>query len=152
VPLKDIATTSTAEPRWITVTTGNVKWFNSRKGFGFLTAEDGTEVFVHTSAVPADVASLRPGDSVEFTTEQGVQGEQVADLRLVERAPAAHGMPSNGSAAPRTDLAVVIETAIKQLDELRRSIQERGAPSRVASFNAARSLRSLANRLNPPPA
>ncbi|WP_436501731.1 cold-shock protein [Actinokineospora sp. HUAS TT18] len=123
-----------------------MKWFNNRKGFGFLTSEDGSDVFVHTSAVPSDVAVLRTGDSVEFTTVQGLQGAQVAELRVVGRAPVEK--PSG----ERTELDALIRSVIVQLEEIFASIHQRGAPGRTVSFNAARSLRNLANRLNPPPA
>ena len=54
---------------------GTVKWFNSGKGFGFITAEDGKDVFVHFSELKGEgFKSLNEGDHVEFEVEQGDKG------------------------------------------------------------------------------
>jgi CspA family cold shock protein len=60
---------------------GNVKWFNDSKGFGFIAAEDGTEVFVHHSAIQGDgFKTLSEGDAVSFDTEQGPKGPKAINL------------------------------------------------------------------------
>ena len=54
---------------------GVVKWFNESKGFGFLTREDGTDIFVHYSSIQGvGFKSLAEGDTVSFDTEQGPKG------------------------------------------------------------------------------
>jgi len=54
---------------------GTVKWFNESKGFGFITREDGTDVFVHYSSIQDNgFKSLAEGDSVSFETENGPKG------------------------------------------------------------------------------
>jgi CspA family cold shock protein len=56
---------------------GTVKWLNDRKGFGFITQEDGPEVFVHYSAIEGSgFKSRREGDAVELQVVQGPQGPQ----------------------------------------------------------------------------
>lgn len=66
-------------------TTGTVKWFNPSKGYGFIGREDGGEdIFVHFSALKMDgYRSLREGQIVEFTVEEGPKGLQAADVDLV---------------------------------------------------------------------
>jgi CspA family cold shock protein len=61
---------------------GTVKWFNDAKGFGFISQEDGEDVFVHFSAVQAQgFKSLAEGDKVEFEVTRGPKGLQAANVR-----------------------------------------------------------------------
>jgi CspA family cold shock protein len=54
---------------------GTVKWFNDRKGFGFISCEDGSDVFVHHTSIQGDgYKSLAEGDAVSFDTENGLKG------------------------------------------------------------------------------
>ncbi|WLH77825.1 cold-shock protein [Pseudomonas sp. FP2335] len=64
--------------------TGTVKWFNAEKGFGFIQQEDGTDVFVHYSAIEASgFKSLTEGQKVEFEITPGQKGPQAANVRVV---------------------------------------------------------------------
>lgn len=61
--------------------TGTVKWFDAGKGFGFITAEDGKDVFVHFSAIKAEgYKSLAEGDQVEFDIVDGPRGAQAENV------------------------------------------------------------------------
>ena len=60
---------------------GSVKWFSDAKGYGFIQREDGPDVFVHFSAIEEDgYRSLREGQQVEFTIEEGPKGPQAANV------------------------------------------------------------------------
>ena len=60
---------------------GTVKWFNSEKGYGFITGEDGKDVFVHFSAIQGEgFKSLEEGQAVEFEVQQGARGPQAANV------------------------------------------------------------------------
>ncbi len=64
---------------------GTVKWFNTKKGYGFLTKEDGGDVFVHYSAIMTDgFKNLEEGQAVEFEVSNGDKGPQAANVTLVD--------------------------------------------------------------------
>jgi cold shock protein len=64
------------------VTTGTVKWFNPDKGYGFITREDGDDVFVHFSAIQGEgFRNLEENQKVEFEVTQGPKGLQAANVR-----------------------------------------------------------------------
>ncbi|NLL32601.1 MAG: cold-shock protein [Enterococcus cecorum] len=61
--------------------TGTVKWFNAEKGFGFITGEDGKDVFVHFSAIQSDgYKTLEEGQSVTFDVGEGQRGPQATNV------------------------------------------------------------------------
>lgn len=63
---------------------GTVKWFNSSKGFGFITREEGDDVFVHYKAITGDgYKSLEEGQEVEFDVEQGPKGFQATNVKKI---------------------------------------------------------------------
>jgi cold shock protein len=61
---------------------GTVKWFNSQKGFGFITTEEGNDVFVHYSGIEAGgFKTLNEGDKVQFDLTQGQKGDQAINVK-----------------------------------------------------------------------
>jgi CspA family cold shock protein len=66
----------------ISMKNGKVKWFNAEKGFGFIEAEGGQDVFVHFSAIQKDgYKSLEEGQAVSFEIVEGARGPQAANVR-----------------------------------------------------------------------
>ena len=64
---------------------GRVKWFSEKKGYGFITREDGDDIFVHYSAIQRDgFKTLYEGDEVEFEISEGKKGLQASNVTVVE--------------------------------------------------------------------
>ncbi len=59
---------------------GKIKWYNARKGFGFVESEEGKDIFIHRSAVPAGVF-LNEGDQIEFETEETDKGVKAVNIK-----------------------------------------------------------------------
>jgi CspA family cold shock protein len=64
---------------------GRVKWFSEKRGYGFISREDGDDIFVHYSAIKRDgFKTLREGEEVEFEVSQSEKGLQATNVTLVE--------------------------------------------------------------------
>ena len=63
---------------------GTIKWYNDMKGFGFIANEDGKEVFVHRTAIPAETG-LYEGDQVEYEIEESDRGQRAANVKKLKK-------------------------------------------------------------------
>src|SRR5262249_59660151 len=98
-----------------------VKWYDTDKGFGFLTRDDGGDVFVHKAALPAGVGDLKTGQRVEFGVVESRKGNQALQVKLLDAPPSVVELRRR----PPEELHGLIEDMIKVLEakvqpELRR--------------------------------
>jgi CspA family cold shock protein len=98
------------------VPTGKVKWYDSDKGYGFLARDDGGEVFVHSSALPAGTTALRQGQRVEFGVAEGRRGAQALQVRVLEPPPTVAAVKPQPRKKP-DEMIVIVEDLIKLLDD-----------------------------------
>ena len=127
--------------------TGKVKWYDAEKGFGFLSREEGEDVYVNASALPAGTPSLKPGSRVEFGIAQGRRGDQALQVRVLE-APAS--VTANQRAAQRKkpeDMVGIVEDLIKLLEGVEQTYRGGRRPEPRTAKPTAKLLRGLADEL-----
>ena len=127
--------------------TGKVKWYDAEKGFGFLARDDGGEVFLHSSALPAGTTSLVKGQRVEFGIVEGRKGAQALQERLLEAPPAVAGTKH-----PRKkpdEMIPIIEDLMKLLDGISDAYRRGKHPDPKEAKQIAALLRAVAGDLEP---
>ena len=123
--------------------TGKVKWYDADKGFGFLTRDDGGEVFVHSSALPTGTASLRAGQRVEFGIVEGRKGAQALQVRLIDPPPSV----TKVSRKKPDEMIVIVEDLIKLLDGISTTFRRGKHPDSRDAAKIAAVLRAVADDL-----
>jgi len=129
------------------VPTGKVKWFDPEKGFGFLSQEEGPDVYVRSDALPEGVTTLKAGTRVEFGIAQGRRGDQALQVRLLE-APAS--VSRNQAAARRKkpeEMGPIVEDLIRLLDGVGEAYRHGRHPDSRTAKPVAKLLRALADEL-----
>lgn len=121
---------------------GRVKWFSLEKGFGFISSEEGEDVYVAASALPEGVTTLKPGMKLEFGVAEGRKGPQALSIRVIEAPPS---LASSKSGAE--DLAVIIEESIKMLDRVGNGLRHGRYPSEAEAARVAKVLRGIAQEI-----
>ena len=121
--------------------TGKVKFYDDQKGFGFITGDDGDQVFLHASSLPEGTESLKAGTRLEYGVVQGKKGSQALSVRLLEPQPSLSRMTRRSA----DDMAVIVEDLVKELDRISGDLRHGRYPKngdRVAAI-----LRHVADQL-----
>jgi cold shock protein len=125
------------------VPTGKVKWYDTEKGFGFLTSDEGADVFVHKDALPAGVESVKAGTRVEYGVAQGRRGMQALQVRVLDPLPSV----ARGQRKDPEDMTVIVEDLIKLLDGVSNGLRRGRYPDRNVARKVATVLRAVADDL-----
>ncbi|WAL40045.1 cold shock domain-containing protein [Brevibacterium sp. BRM-1] len=118
--------------------TGRVKWFDAEKGFGFVTADSGEQVFLHSTSLPAGT-EVAPGTRLDFDVVDGRKGKQVLKARVIEAPKRVRRDPEK--------TAAMIEDVIKLLDDTSAGLRRGRYPDDGHAHKVAEVLRHIADDL-----
>jgi CspA family cold shock protein len=125
------------------VPTGKVKFYDSEKGFGFLSSDEGADVFLHASALPDGITALKGGTRVEYGIVEGKRGTQALSVKVLDPIPS---VAARSRKAPE-DLTVILEDTIKLLDGISEQLRRGRHPDKAAGAKVASLLRAVADDL-----
>ncbi|WP_030166023.1 cold-shock protein [Spirillospora albida] len=128
--------------------TGKVKWYDSDKGFGFLTRDDGGEVFVHSTALPGGTTSLKPGQRVEFGVAEGRRGQQALAVRVLDSLPSVEKTIAKQRRKKPDEMVLITEDLIKLLDDVSNVYRRGKHPAPAEAKKIAAVLRAVADDIH----
>ena len=120
--------------------TGKVKWYDTEKGFGFLTRDDGGEVFVHSTALDPAGTALKAGQRVEFGVAEGRRGTQALQVRVLEPPPSV----AKATRTSPDEMVLIVEDLIKLLDGVSNTYRKSKHPDSRDAKKIAAVLRAVA--------
>lgn len=123
--------------------TGKVRFYDAEKGFGFLSSDEGGDVYVRSSALPAGVTALKTGQKVEFGVIAGRKGDQALSVRVLEEPPSL----SKAQRKSPDQMAVIVEDLIKMLDGVGNGYRRGRHPDGRVGTKVATVLRAVADEL-----
>jgi CspA family cold shock protein len=129
------------------VPTGKVKWFDADKGFGFLSQEDGPDVYVRSEALPEGTTSLKAGTRVEFGIAQGRRGDQALQVRVLDKPTSISRSQSAARRKKPEEMVPIVEDLIRLLDGVGEAYRHGRHPDARTAKPVAKLLRALADEL-----
>jgi CspA family cold shock protein len=121
--------------------TGKVRFYDEEKGFGFITTDDGQDVFLHATALPEGTPALKAGARLEFGVADGKRGLQALSVRVLDAPPSL----SKRARTPADDMAIIVEDLVKLLDGIGGDLRRGRYPSGSHSKKIAAVLRKVAD-------
>jgi cold shock protein len=129
------------------VPSGKVKWFDPERGFGFLSQDDGPDVYVHADALPEGAANLKAGARVEFGIAQGRRGDQALQVRVLDAPASVVRNQSHAKRKKPEEMAPIVEDLIRLLDGVGEAYRHGRYPESRSARPTAKLLRALADEL-----
>ncbi|PZM90546.1 MAG: cold-shock protein [Actinobacteria bacterium] len=124
--------------------TGRVKWYDAAKGYGFVTSDEGGDVFLPKSALPAGVTELKSGQRVEFSVVDSRRGAQALDVQLLTPPPSLAELRRR----PAEELHGMIEDMIKVLESrILPSLRRGRFPDKKTAHTVAQLVHAVAREL-----
>jgi cold shock protein len=129
------------------VPTGKVKWYDAGKGFGFLSQEDGPDVYVRADALPEGTTTLKAGTRVEFGIAQGRRGDQALQVRILEAPASVSRAQQHARRKKPEEMVGIVEDLIRLLDGVSEGYRHGRHPDARTAKPTAKLLRALADEL-----
>jgi cold shock protein len=129
------------------VPTGKVKWYDAAKGFGFLSQEDGPDVYVRAEALPEGTTTIKAGTRVEFGIAQGRRGEQALQVRILEAPASVSRAQQHARRKKPEEMVGIVEDLIRLLDGVSEGYRHGRHPDARTAKPTAKLLRALADEL-----
>ena len=127
--------------------TGKVKFFDSDKGFGFVSSDEGGDIFVPASALPDGVTTLKGGQRIEFSVAEGRRGAQALAVHLLDPAPSVAAARKARDRKPTEEMVVIVEDVMQLLDNVSTSLRRGHYPDKAMGNKGAQVLRVIASEL-----
>lgn len=118
---------------------GKVRFYDEDRGFGFIQGDDGQQVYLHASVLPAD-ADVQAGTRLEYSVGEGRKGPQALSVRVIDTPRLA-----KRSRKSADEMAIIIEDLVKLLDAVGGRLKDGQYPERQASRQVATMLRRVAD-------
>jgi CspA family cold shock protein len=129
------------------VPTGKVKWYDAEKGFGFLSQEDGPDVYVRSEALPEGTTTIKAGTRVEFGIAQGRRGDQALQVRILDAPASVSRNQSHAKRRKPEEMVPIVEDVIRLLDDVGEGYRHGRSPDARTAKPTAKLLRALADEL-----
>jgi cold shock protein len=130
------------------VPTGKVKWYDAEKGFGFLSREDGEDVYVRASALPDGVTTLKAGTRVEFGILSGRKGDQAHQVRVLDAPRSVATAQRQAQRKKPEEMVGIVEDLIRLLEGVEEAYRNGRHPDAKTARPTAKLLRGLADELD----
>ena len=137
-----------AAERFSDVPTGKVKWYDAEKGFGFLSREDGEDVYVRSSSLPEGVTTLKAGTRVEFGILSGRKGDQAHQVRVLDAPTSVATSQRNATRKKPEEMVTIVEDLMRILEGVEQAYRAGRHPDPKTAKPVAKLLRGLADELD----
>lgn len=127
--------------------TGKVKWYDAEKGFGFISGDDGADIFLHANALPEGTTTLKGGTRVDYGVVEGRRGAQALAVKVLDAPPSVASNLRQRDRKSAEDMAAIVEDVIKLLDNVGNGLRRGRYPERAQGAKVAQVLRRIADDL-----
>ncbi|WP_312720596.1 cold shock domain-containing protein [Mobilicoccus sp.] len=128
--------------------TGKVKFYDADKGFGFVSGDDGQDVFLPAAALPEGTSTLKAGTRLDYSIASGRRGAQAMHVRVLDPLPSVAQATHAKHRRPADEMAVIVEDLIKLLDKTSNDFRRGRYPEPREAARVASVLRAVAAQLD----